>query len=99
MILVYNDFFCVPVNIDPDVQLYIVLFYRGILIAIHDIHGCPRKKDICHKDKTYNIKHTGTLCATKYKTALTAETLCKDCGMPFTTKCLLQVISRTSIDR
>ena len=32
----------------------------------------------------------GTLCAAKYKTALTAETLCKDCGRPFTTKCLLQ---------
>ena len=37
-------FFCVPVNIDPDVQLHIVLFSLGILIAIHDINGCPRKK-------------------------------------------------------
>ena len=37
-------FFCVPVNIDPDVQ-YIVLFYLGVMIAIHDMHGCPRKKD------------------------------------------------------
>lgn len=37
----------------------------------------------------------GTLCATKYKTALTAETLCKDCGMPFTTKCLLQVCRKS----
>jgi hypothetical protein len=37
----------------------------------------------------------GTLCASKYKTALTAETLCKDCGMPFTTKCLLQVCRKS----
>jgi len=37
----------------------------------------------------------GTLCATKYKTAVTAETLCKDCGMPFTTKCLLQVCRKS----
>ena len=36
-------------------------------------------------------RYPGTLCAAKYKTALTAETLCKDCGRPFTTKCLLQV--------
>ena len=36
-------------------------------------------------------RRPGTLCAAKYKTALTAETLCKDCGRPFTTKCLLQV--------
>jgi len=37
----------------------------------------------------------GTLCAAKYKTALTAETLCKDCGRPFTTKCLLQVCRKS----
>lgn len=37
----------------------------------------------------------GTLCAAKYKTALTTETLCKDCGMPFTAKCLLQVCRKS----
>lgn len=38
----------------------------------------------------------GTLCASKYKTAaMTAETLCKDCGNPFTTKCLLQVCRKS----
>ena len=42
-------------------------------------------------DKMIIERCPGTLCAAKYKTALTAETLCKDCGRPFTTKCLLQV--------
>lgn len=37
----------------------------------------------------------GTLCANKYKTAITTETLCKDCGMPFTAKCLLQVCRKS----